>query len=186
MTPTAPTDKWLKEIEEALKAHFEPKPIRAAERYYFRRRVQTPGESVANYVAELRRLSTHCRFDGYLEDELCDQLVCGLRNESIRKKLLTVKDLPFKKALELAQSYEAAERNAQQLKEASTVVHKVTPQEQSTAKRGLQGCYRCGKTNHKADRCKFKEATCHGCGKKGHIKRVCRSRKRQDIVNKRT
>ena len=46
-----------------------------------------PDESIAEYVAELRRLSTHCKFDGYLEDELCDQLVCELRNDNIREKL---------------------------------------------------------------------------------------------------
>ena len=36
-------------------------------------------------------------------------------------------------------------------------------------------CYRCGKSNHLASQCKFKEATCHKCQKKGHIASVCRS-----------
>ena len=27
-----------------------------------------------------------------------------------------------------------------------------------------------------ADKCRFKESTCHGCGKKGYIKRACRSK----------
>ena len=116
VTPAAPKAKSFNDIREALMAHFEPKPVRAAERYYFRRRVQSSGESIAEYVAELCKLSTHCKFDKYLEDELCYQLVCELRNDSIRKKLLTVEDLTFKKAMELSQSYESAEKNAQQLK----------------------------------------------------------------------
>ncbi len=29
--------------------------------------------------------------------------------------------------------------------------------------------------NHAAKDCKFKDATCHACGKKGHIAPVCRS-----------
>ena len=186
VTPTAPKDKSFEEIADVLKAHFEPKPIRAAERYYFRRRLQAPGESIAEYVAELRRLSTHCRFDGYLEDELCDQLVCGLRNENIRTKLLTIEDLTFKKAFELSQSYESAKRNAQQLKEASGAVHKVTPQKPSTARRDSQVCYRCGLTNHRADKCRFKEAICYSCGKKGHLKRACRSRKKNMKSSKQT
>ncbi len=60
------------------------------------------------------------KFDGYLEDELCDQLVCGTLNDSL---LLTVEDLTFKKAMELAQS----DRHAQQLKASEPAVHKVTP-----------------------------------------------------------
>ena len=58
VTPAVPKDKSFEEISKVLKEHFEPKPIRAAERYYFRQRLQAPGESIADYVAELRRLST--------------------------------------------------------------------------------------------------------------------------------
>lgn len=154
VTPTAPKDKSFKDISDALKEHFESKPIKVAERYYFRRRVQAPGESIAEFVAELHRLSTHCEFDGYLEDELCDQLVCGLRNKNIWKKLFLEANLTFQKALELAQSYKAAE-NAQQLKEsanASVSVQMITSgsrsgSQQQTAKRDSHTCHRCGLTN---------------------------------------
>ena len=46
VTPTVPKDKSFAYISKVLKEHFEPKPIRAAERYYFRRRLQAPGESI--------------------------------------------------------------------------------------------------------------------------------------------
>ncbi len=168
LAPTPPKDKSFDELKGFLKTHFDPKPIRAAERYYFRRTMQSPGQSIAQYVAELRRLSTHCKFDGYLEDELCDQLVCGTLNDSLRKRLLTVEDLTFKKAMELAQSYESADRHAQQLKASKPAVHKVTPRGPQP-RYDAKGCYRCGLTNHRADQCRFKEATCHQCGKKGHL-----------------
>ena len=35
-------------------------------------------------------------------------------------------------------------------------------------------CYHCG-CNHYATKCRFMEATCRRCGKKGHLVRVCRS-----------
>ena len=35
-------------------------------------------------------------------------------------------------------------------------------------------CYRCGEA-HQAAKCRFKQATCHKCKKKGHIAKVCRS-----------
>ena len=35
-------------------------------------------------------------------------------------------------------------------------------------------CYRCG-GNHYATKCKFINADCRSCGKKGHLARVCRA-----------
>ena len=52
------------------------------------------------------------KFDRYLEEELCDQLVCELRNDNVCKKLLLEDNI----AMKLAQSYKSANKNAQQLK----------------------------------------------------------------------
>ena len=79
--PKVPKEKSLKELKTALKSHFEPVPIVIAERYQFHRKEQAVGESIAEYVVELRRLTTHCKFEdtaNYLEESLCDRFVCGL------------------------------------------------------------------------------------------------------------
>ena len=60
-------------------------------------------ESVAEYVAELKWLSTHCQFEAYFDDALRDCLVCGLRKESTQKRLLLEDQLTFTKAVEMAQ-----------------------------------------------------------------------------------
>ena len=115
----APKEKSLKDLKTILKSHFEPAPIVIAERYRFHRRQQAEGESIAEYMAELRRLTTHCKFENtvdYLEESLRDRFVCGLRTESTRKRLLTEKNLTFTTALEIAQSLETALKDAQQLK----------------------------------------------------------------------
>ena len=140
-------------------------PIVIAERYRFYSRKQNADESIAEYIAELKRLSTHYQFEGFLELALRDCLVCGMKKDNIRKHLLTKRDLTFAKAQELSLSLEAAEN---QLKGAEPIVHRV---ESSPPK-----CYRCGGTNHKESQCKFKQGICHNCKKRGHIKRACRSR----------
>ena len=172
--PRAPKEKTLAELTTLLQSHYEPTPIVIAERYRFHRRDQTAEESVADYVAELRRQAMHCKFEDttdFLEESLRDRFVCGLRAESTRKRLLTEDKLTFKKAVELAQSLETATKDAQQLKEPEKfgTVHRIV------SPPGRKECYRCGRTNHSAGECKFKETTCFNCGKRGHIKKVCRS-----------
>ncbi len=44
---------------------------------------------------------------------------------------------------------------------------------------------RCGsKEGHVATKCKFKDATCHSCGKQGHLKSVCRSKSKTSSYTK--
>ena len=91
MAPTLPKDKPLDEVIAVLKKHFDPKPAVIAECFKFHKRDQLPGESLADYIAELRRLATHCEFGEYLNDALWDQLVCGLHAEVTQRRLLTIK-----------------------------------------------------------------------------------------------
>ena len=179
MSPDLPKDKSLDQIIEALEKHYEPKRVVIAQRFHFHRRNQLPNESIADYVAELRRLSTHCNFGATLTEALRDRLVCGLRSDSIQKKLLSMENLTFKSAFDTAQSMEAAvsTTNAMQERESRVVhsLHKIKPQAPKT-KGAMQPCYRCGRTNHLPTQCKFLDATCRSCGKKGHISPVCRSK----------
>ena len=39
--------------------------------------------------------------------------------------------------------------------------------------KALGKCSKCGRNNHIADKCKFKNATCFSCGKTGHVSTVC-------------
>ena len=57
--PTLPQDKTCDEIVEVLKAHYAPKPIVTAERFHFHRRNQQYGETISEYIAELRKLALH-------------------------------------------------------------------------------------------------------------------------------
>ena len=65
---------------------------------------------------------------------------------------------------------EAAERNTKQKME-TRPIQRVTPSLSS------QSCYRCGATNHLPSECRFKDAVCHACKKRGRIAKVCRSKK---------
>ena len=59
ISPSLPKDKSFDEIVEDLKKHYEPKPIVIMERFYFHRRNQAIDESIVEFVAQLKKLSTH-------------------------------------------------------------------------------------------------------------------------------
>ena len=115
-----PASKTLKQLKKTLQTHFEPKlPLLLRNIFSSIEEAKKLGESVAEYEAELRRLAANCKFGDHLTQAIRDCLVCGLRSEGTQKRLLAEADLTLAKALEIAQSMEAANRNTQRLKGSS-------------------------------------------------------------------
>ena len=108
LSPENPEDKSFTELVETLTKHYSPEPSVIVERYKFYSRQRKPGESVATYISELRRLAKSCKFDGNLSEMLRDRLVCGIGDGSIQRRLLQQKDLTLDTATELALQTEAA------------------------------------------------------------------------------
>ncbi|XP_071177949.1 uncharacterized protein [Mytilus edulis] len=77
---------------------------------------------------------------------------------------------------------ETAEKNAQdiQAKGTNAAFQKINKVSKSYTRNNSgnskqEGCYRCG-GNHLAAECRFKDAKCHSCKKKGHIAQKCRNK----------
>ena len=105
--------------------------------------------------------------------------MCGIADERIRQ-LLAEATLTFDAALKITQAFESAEANAKVLRSnaataAMAEVHATYHDPESKRHHPGLRCHRCGEC-HAADRCRFRNAVCHYCGKKGHIARVCRTR----------
>lgn len=99
MAPDNPIHKTFEEIEVKLIAHYDPKLLIIVERYLFHKRDQAANETIAEYVAELRRLAAKCNFGPYLDQALRDRFVCGINSEQVQKGLLTESDLDIDAAL---------------------------------------------------------------------------------------
>ena len=167
-----PKDKKFEAITEILKKHCQPALSVIAEWFQFHKRTQKEEESVAEYVAKLKRLSTHCQFEAYLDDALRDCLVCRLRKELTQKRLLLEDQLTFTKAVEMAQNIESIDKQTLAIKNAATVPSGLNNQISSLS----TTCYWCGKLNHTASQCCYKDVDCLKCGKRGHLKAVCHSK----------
>ena len=170
VAPEKPGDKTYQELCDALTAHLAPKPLVIAERFRFHKRVQKEGESIKVYAASLQKLAEHCNFGNGLSDTLRDRLVCGMKDEKVQQRLLTMADLTFKKAVEEAEMAERASKYAAEFHDG--VIPEVHQLPKSTSK-----CYRCD-GYHEPQSCRFLKEQCKYCKKWGHIERACRTKKR--------
>ena len=68
--PDKPSSKAVDDLLGVLQKHLEPEPLEIAKRFHFYQRVQSSGESVAQFLAELCHLAIHCQFGIQLENAL--------------------------------------------------------------------------------------------------------------------
>ena len=191
LSPTKPDEKTFEELSKLVQDHLNPEPSEVIQRYKFHSKVCSHGQSLSEFVAELRELSEKCKLDDQLEDMLTDRLVCGVADPVIQKRLLQKKTLQFKKAFELAQALEVAAKNTADLQ--GSIIHKLG--QQGSQNKPLQGnnqrklaqkgtsdeCYRCG-GSHQPSGCPFKSSKCYNCHLVGHIKTKCRKPKKGKVT----
>ena len=89
--------------------------------FRFYRRDQLPNETINDYVAELKRLTTHCQCRNSLDSKLRDRFVCGVSAEKVQEDLLTKEnDLTFDQAVAAALSKATATKDMLDLQSKST------------------------------------------------------------------
>ena len=89
LSPTLPSSLTFDQLTKALKTHQHPPPSVTMERFNFYKRDRKPGESIAQYVACLRKLCEYCQFGESLNDMIRDRLVCGVNEDIIQQRLLS-------------------------------------------------------------------------------------------------
>ena len=60
VAPAKPTEKVFDNLIRLVQEHYQPNRSVIVQQFKFNSRSRLPGESVATFVAELRRLSEHC------------------------------------------------------------------------------------------------------------------------------
>ena len=183
------------EIIDFIKEQFDPKLFIVRERSKFWSDMRrTPGETLQGLAARIRQDAATCEFPSIKDpqDEVLRQrFICSVNNAATIKALFKAKDteLTFARAVEVAIETEDAARVAKETvygskaRPANKVHQNKTkgPQQnhQQSHSKDQQKCYRYGKA-HKASDCPYKEAKCHFCDKKGHLKAVCQKKQRQE------
>ena len=115
-----------------LRDYLQPEPSEIEQRYSFNTHVHRSQESVAMYMAELKRIAEHCNFsdNARLNVMIRDRLVCGIANNKWKQHLLAEdpKKLNFDKVYSLLLSLEASEKQVKVLTQPeATQVHQAPP-----------------------------------------------------------
>ncbi|XP_028172908.1 uncharacterized protein LOC114361890 [Ostrinia furnacalis] len=167
-SPKKPAEKTYKEVVELMSTHLQPTPSMLAERFKFRQYRQCEGQSIAQFVEQLKKLSRFCDFGTELDSNMRDQFVCGLCSDGIRQRLFVEKKLTFSTATAIALSLEAAERDALAVETTGVNFIKKPPVRRTTG-----CCVACGDFRHKVENCKFRDYVCSRCKNVGHLRRMC-------------
>ena len=90
----------LEPLLAKFKNYCNPKKNLTVTRNIFHTRHQRSGESVDQYVTDLKALARNCEFRDLEEDLIKDQLVLGINSERVKERLLRENDLSLEKAIE--------------------------------------------------------------------------------------
>ena len=153
------------------------------ERHVFNTRTQRDGETTDHYVTDLKTKAQACEF-GKLKDSLIrDRIVCGIRSDKTRSRLLREPDLTLQRAVDICRANETSSQmksfTSDQINDLPAI-HRIRSQPKQAQK---LYCDRCGYWNTKQQVCPALGAECRKCGRRNHFAKVCRTRATQSLYN---
>ena len=197
---------------DTVKEVFVKRRNRMINRLKLRNLKQGPEQPVQQYVASLKQISRTCKFsiecsadhcnqkNDFSEEMVLDQLVQGLNDDEIQKKVLSIQEENFnldhvEKLIMNEECGKATQKdskvNDSTAAGLSTFKRNKRDQFKNVAKKPndenkKQSCYSCGSDSHKygdlkdKSECPAHNKFCSGCGKRGHLESVCRSKGRDN------
>ena len=178
-------------IETLNRLYVKP-PNEISSRHLLATRCQKPGETLAEFLTELRRLSKDCNVksvtaDQYREELIRDSFISGLLSPLIRQRLLENKQLDLKTAFDQAYALDLAQKNSEAYAMPSGSTASVSTPENTdkvlissnkpvtSAVKPSRKCYFCGGPLHNRKDCPARNCGCSNCGK-SHFAKVCQSK----------
>ncbi|KAK3921048.1 hypothetical protein KUF71_010263 [Frankliniella fusca] len=164
----------------SVEEHLCPQPNEIVAAGKFHARKQQQGETVSEFMADLRKLARPANFGASLDRMIRDRLVLGLANQEAQAWLFRLPDLTLDKAVETALSVEASNNHVAE--SAEPTVNLVSKQNKGKpsgtgTKPNVRLCFRCD-GEHSPDDCRHANSRCNFCGFLGHIERACQKKKR--------
>ncbi|GAA50444.1 hypothetical protein CLF_104549 [Clonorchis sinensis] len=187
-------------IDTLRKLYVRPKNVIYA-RYLLQTYKQENGQEIDHFVRKLKSLAKFCEFKSvsatdYKDECVRDAIINGLATISIREKLLAQSELTLDQAYQLVRPIELAHKQSQAYVSNEPISCSTIPpisQDRelpvdltTAAVKSTHTCYFCGYDTHPRPKCPIREDVCNLCGKRGHFRRVCRSKNTTEFHTSRT
>ncbi|XP_062571293.1 uncharacterized protein K02A2.6-like [Saccostrea cucullata] len=186
--------------KKVLTDYFRPRKNTQMEIYNFRCYKQKEGQSLDEFLTELRKLSKNCEFAD-TDSEILSQIIQNCRSNQLRRRALREADKTLDEIIQLGRAMEISDSQATAMERLDTAsVNKVfnkrpnrhhskpVKQRNHVSKPKHKGqCWNCGGPFPHSDHpCPAKGQKCHDCHKVGHYRKMCRNKKPQKVrlVNK--
>ncbi|KFD60052.1 hypothetical protein M514_27771 [Trichuris suis] len=158
ISPAIPKSQTYDQLVATMKSHFMPQTSLIYRRFVFHKRTQQADETISAYITELRQLAEDCKFEATLTERLRDQLVCGLRDNAIQRRLLAETSLTFDEAFKRALAGEAAANQAKEVQAQNSFAGTISSSHHvQHGKKNSSSFRRHGQSNGQ-------KKTCAGCG----------------------
>ena len=153
---------------------------------------QDSDERIINFVSRVKAKARQCNLKlqctcgqecDYTNDIILYMLIAGLNDQEIQEELLTLEDITMEKAELKAIAKEAAKYSQSEMSgdKVGRLKSSYMKNKGSESLKGGQDkkCRFCGGVWHenRESECKAYNATCNRCGKRGHFRKVCKSKK---------
>ena len=156
---TEEKDHTIDKLVKPFDAHCDPVKNETVERYKFFTRNQEHGESIENYLTELKILVNTCNFESFKDSLLRDRIICGIIDVNVRERLLRESSLDFEKCVQICRAAELSKSRSKEL-ESTDAVHQLS-KGSSTSKSIARQCKYCGKQHEmKKEKCPAYGQTC--------------------------
>lgn len=191
--------KSYKKILTKLDEYFIPTRNVTYERNVFFLREMKTDETIDEYVNDLRRLSSNCEFGNLTDSLIKDRIVLGIKDRSLKDRLLRETKLDLKRAIEICKAAEQAKKHLEEIdmakskevdviygiqgakKKVNQKQQRVTPTLRDN-RTGRTRCFCCGKDHNKdKNSCPARNVKCFNCNKVGHFSKVCKNKKVNNI-----
>ena len=93
------------------------------ERYLFNNRDQKDTENIDTYATHLRALARSCNFRDLKDELIHDRIVCGIRDDAIRKELLQEPQLTLARCIGVCRAVDSTSAQVRAMSSRDTEVH---------------------------------------------------------------
>ena len=181
-------------LASALKAfgdYCNPPRNETVDRYKFFTRNQQAGETFDTYLTDLKLLAANCNFNTLQDGLIRDRVVCGIRDSTLRERLLRETELTLEKCIKACRASELSKNRMDMIDghAVSAVKQKPKKKNASSGQSQMQTkpkyekskvrfgkCHYCG-TEHEflKSKCPAYGQECQRCGKRNHFKKQCKT-----------